>query len=181
LGLFLAAAKIYVPGFIRQRGLELLFDATADAFEVAAPSTGGLSFDDRLTLYAQFTRDLAQKSIGQGNGVEIQSRLLKNAYRLGNKFKTDFHIHTMQEVMEMSAVIYKLLKIDFHGEPGGDIVIKRCFFSGYYSRDVCRLISSLDEGLITGLSGGGRLSFSQRITGGDGCCRAYLETAGSAK
>jgi len=77
--------------------------------------------------------------------------------------------------MQMSAVIYKMLKIEFHGDSHGDIVIKRCFFSTYYSSNVCHLISALDEGLLAGLSGGGQFSFSQRITEGYSVCRAYLE------
>jgi len=69
-----------------------------------------------------------------------------------------------------------MLGIDFLGEPDGSMVMTRCFFSDYYSSPVCRLISSLDEGLLVGLAGGGRLSFSQRITEGHECCRAHLDT-----
>ena len=83
--------------------------------------------------------------------------------------------------MQMGELIYKVLKIEFQGEPRGNIVIKRCFFSAYYSRSVCQLISSLDEGLLTGLSGGGKLIFSQRITEGHECCRAYLDAPGRLK
>ena len=111
----------------------------------------------------------------------MQSRLFQNAYRIGQQFKADFNINTAEEVMRMGALIYKFLKIDFQGEPQGNIVIKRCFFSAYYSSKVCRLISSLDEGLLAGLSGGGKLSFSQRITEGNECCRAYLEAPGRLK
>ncbi len=107
----------------------------------------------------------------------MQSRLFKNASRIGRQLRMDFKV-SAAEVMRMGAIVYKMLGIDFHGEPGGSIVIRRCFFSSYYSSRVCRLISSLDEGLLVGLAGGGRLSFSRRITEGDECCLAYLEPGG---
>ena len=53
MGLLLAISKIYVPQFIQKRKLEMLFQATADAFQVAAPSTRGLSYNDCLKLYAR--------------------------------------------------------------------------------------------------------------------------------
>ena len=81
--------------------------------------------------------------------------------------------------MQASAIIYRALRIEFQGEPDGTIVIKNCFFSDYYSGEVCRIISSLDEGLLAGLSAGGKVNFSQRITEKKECCRAYLEMKGT--
>jgi hypothetical protein len=131
-----------------------------------------------LKLYAQFTREQAEKTIRQGNELEVHSRLFQNACLIGRQFRADFNIHTAEEVMRMAALVYKLLKIELKGDPRGNIAIKQCFFSAYYPSKVCRLISSMDEGLLSGLSGGGRLHFSQRITEGDDCCRAYLKAPG---
>ncbi len=178
MGLRLAIAKIYVPQFIQRRKLEMLLDITADAFQVVSPSTAGLSYNNCLNLFARFTQEQALKSIQQGRELKVQSRLFQNAYRTGRQFKTDVNIKTPEEIMEMGRLIYKSLKIDFRGEPRGNIVIKRCFFSSFYSSNICRLISSLDEGLLTGLCGGGRLTFSQRITEGNDCCRAFLQPSG---
>ena len=181
MGLLLAAASIYFPQFIQKRKLEILFQATADAFGIDKPSTNNLSYDQCLELYARFTQKEAGWTIQQGNDPEVQSRLRRNAYRIGEQLKAEFHIHTADEVMRLSALVYKLLHIDFHGEPGGNIIIRDCFFSAYYSSDICRLISSLDEGLLAGLSGGGTLNFSHRITDGNECCRAYFKADGSLK
>ncbi len=177
MGLLLKVATLYVPRPVRRRKLEMLFQATADAFKTARPSTGGLSFDECLRRFARFTREQADNAIRQGGESEVQSRLFENAYRIGRQLGTDFKVNSA-EVMRMGALVYKMLGIDFHGEPGGNIVIKRCFFSSYYSSQVCRLISSLDEGLLVGLAGGGRLSFSQRITEGNACCLAHLQVDG---
>ena len=177
MGLLLTASQLYVPQFLRKRKLAMLFAATADAFRQHPPSISGLSADDSLKLYAQFTREQAGNIIRQGNPEEVRSRLFENACRIGRDLRDDFHIRTVEEVMRMSAVVYKILKIDFHGESRGRIVISHCFFSDYYPSDVCSLVSSLDAGLLAGLSGGGRLSFSQRITEGKACCLAHLDTA----
>ena len=177
MGLLLTIATVYVPAPVRRRKLEMLFRATADAFQTALPSTGGLSFDECLRAYARFTREQADRAIRQGGESEVRSRLFQNALRIGRQFRRDFKVNAA-DVMRMGALVYKMLGIDFHGDPGGNIVIRRCFFSSYYSSRVCRLISSLDEGLLVGLAGGGRLSFTQRITEGNECCLAQLQTDG---
>jgi hypothetical protein len=178
MGWLLALSNIYVPQVIQKRKLRMLLEATADAFQVVAPSAAGLSYDKCLELYARFTQEQALHSIQRGDELKVQARLFENARRIGRQFKVDFGIKSGEDVMRMATLIYKLLKIEFREEKGGNIVIKRCFFSSYYSGNVCRLISSLDEGLLDGLSGGGKLTFSQRITAGNTCCRAYLETPG---
>jgi hypothetical protein len=175
MGLILNVSTLYVPMFIRKQKLEMLFKATANAFQTEAPSTRGISFNDCLKLYALFTRAQADESLRKGKDVEVTHRLYENAYNFGRQFRVDFKINDA-EVMRTGALIYKILNIDFQGEPLGNIVIKRCFFSNYYSSQVCRLISSLDEGLLVGLAGGGKLSFYHRITEGDEYCRACLET-----
>ncbi len=177
MGLRLAMAKIYVPQFIQRRKLEALFSATAAAFEVATPSIEELSYFDGLKTYARFTRAQAERVIRDGEEEKVQLRLFQNAYRIGQQFKVDFNINSSEEVMQMGFIVCKLLDIDFQGDPQGNIVIKRCLFSAYYSNKVCRLISSLDAGLLTGLSGGGKLSFRERITEGNECCRAYLQAS----
>jgi hypothetical protein len=174
MSLLLSASKLYVPGFVRKRQLERLFKATAAAFGCATPSTAVLPFEETLKLYAQFTRQQAVQAIRQGQELETQARLFQNALDIGQQLKRDFRV-SQPEVMRMAALVYRLLKIDFQGTDDGHIVIKRCFFSDYYTGEVCRLISSLDEGLLVGLAGGGRLSFSRRITEGAECCRAQLE------
>jgi len=178
MGLLLTLSTLYVPPPLRKRKLELLFTATADAFQTTRPSTRGLSFDDSLRAYAHFTRDQAEMAIQQGDESVVGPRLYENAYRIGRQLKADFRVDST-EVMRTGALLYRMLGIDFQGEPGGTIVIRHCFFSAYYSGPVCRMISSLDEGLLVGLAGGGRLSFSQRITEGNECCLAHLQTDGA--
>jgi len=179
MNLLLALAQIYVPPFIKKARLYELFDATAEAFQCQAPAYRGLSFNDCLEKYAFFTRDKAQEAIRQGDELEVKQRLYRNARRLALNIKKSYHIDGMADTMKMIRMTYKILKIDFSGNCDGEVIIRRCFFSSFYSSQVCQLISSLDEGLIEGLSGG-TFRFSQRITEGKECCRARLSFEGNS-
>jgi hypothetical protein len=170
----LAAAELHVPGFVRRPGLDELFKATADAFQVNAPSTRGLAFDDSLRLYAAFTMEHAEEHAKHGQTGQLEGRLFQNAFVLGASYRQRFRLKTPADAMRMARVIYRLLRIDFLGAPEGPVLVRRCFFSAYYSAAVCRLISALDSGLVAGLSAGGSLRFSERITAGHRCCRAQF-------
>ena len=76
--------------------------------------------------------------------------------------------------MIMGKILYEMLGIEFLDTGQGTITIPKCFFSQYYTDQICQLISALDEGVLAGLSGGGRLDFSQRLTEGNDCCKAQF-------
>ncbi len=171
----LTVARLYVPQRIRKQRLEIMLEATAQAFEVSVPTTTCLDANGCLKLYADFTRAMAEESLRSGDEGEVQPRLFENARRLGEELRTEFRVKSTADVMRLSRVVYRLIGIDFRGEADGEIIIRRCFFSGYYSGPVCRLVSSLDAGLLSGLAGGGKLTFSKRITEGNECCRANLD------
>jgi hypothetical protein len=177
MGFLLTLATLYVPRPIRKQKLQMLFQATADAFQTAVPYTGTLSYEECLRAYAQFTREQADITIERDRESEVRPRLFQNACRIGRQLKAGFRVNAT-DVMRMGAVVYKILGIDFRADPEGNIVITRCLFSTCYSSRVCELISSLDEGLLAGLAGGGKLTFHQRITEGAECCRAHLEMGG---
>ncbi len=178
MGISLTIAELCVPPAVKRRELEKLFRATADAFQATNPWTKGLIFEDILRMYGEFTRQQSDRWLGQKQDEDLRARLFANAFRIGKEYRQRFSLGKVEDVMRMSRVIYRLIGIDFRGEPDGEVIVNRCFFSAYYSSDVCRLVSSLDEGLLAGLSGGGRLRFSTRITEGHQCCRAHLDTAG---
>jgi hypothetical protein len=179
MNLLLTAARLYVPSSIKTKRLHELFDITADAFHCKAPGLDGLSFNECLSNYALFTREKAEECIRQGNDPEIKPRLYQNAYALAQSLKTSYHVKNEKDVINMARIVYRILGIDFECNRQGEIRIGRCFFSSYYSGRVCRIISSLDEGLMEGLSGGA-FRFSQRITEGGKCCLAHLSFNRSA-
>lgn len=171
----LLALRICIPSFMKKKKLEQLFDIVADAFGKSPPPLERLSYRERLKAFALYTSQEAEKRIQGGQGLEnIKKRLHENAYILGQGVRKDFGIRSPREVMEMSSILYQILGIDFEGDASGEVTIKKCFFSDYYSPQVCQIISSLDEGVAAGLSGGGKLSFSGRITEGKDCCKARL-------
>jgi hypothetical protein len=171
----LLALKIHIPLFIKKKKLEELSDIVADAFGKPKPTMKGLSYDERLKAFASFTAKEAQMLFREEQHLEeVRTKLYEKAHKLGQKIRKDFRIRSTQEIMEMSRILYQILGIDFEGDRGGDVTIKKCFFSHYYSNRVCDLISSLDEGVAAGLSEGGKLSFFQKITEGKDCCKAYF-------
>ena len=173
MNILLALGLVYVPPAIKKARLRELFEATADAFQCQPPPYDGLSYRQSLEEYARFTRDKAEEAIKLGKEMEVKPRLYQNASIMARNIKKSLHINVPADVMQAGEVIYRILNIDFKGSIDGSIIIRRCFFSSYYSGDVCRVISSLDEGLMEELSGGS-FRFSQRITEGEECCRARL-------
>jgi hypothetical protein len=165
-----------LPTFIRVEILEELFEATADAFECPSPTLDHLSYDRCLRTYALFTRVLADKALQSGRDIPaLKTQLYQNAYPLGEKLHRWLSVDTMEEVMELGQILYRAIGVDIQGDTQGDLIVKNCYFSQFYTSPVCELISALDDGVFSGLSGGGRLAFSQRMTEGAECCKAKLQ------
>ncbi len=174
MGILIELLDIYIPVFLKKRKLLQLFSATADAFGVTMPPMNGLRIEDCLKEYARFTRDEAARAICNGAGGEVKQRLYRNAYRLGSALRGEFGVKNMNQAMKLAHTVYQVVGINFMAGPRGDVVISRCYFTDFYSSEVCSVISSLDAGLISGLTAGGRLTFSQRLTEGNDCCFARI-------
>jgi len=186
LNLFLA--RRHVPTWIRRRKLDELLRLTARAFEVAPPAVKGVPFEDALLKFAEFSRDLSTRlfegtegnipGVGgrswsaQEREAKVRSRLFVEAYRFGQGIRDELGVFTPKDVMEAARILYRGLDIDFQGDVGGGIVVRACYFSRFYDPRICRLMSSVDEGVLAGLAGGGRLEFTARLTEGSDCCRA---------
>ena len=168
-------SKMYIPAYVKKRELMNLFHITALAFERTIPPTTRLSFDECLVEFVQFTKAEVDRAMSRGEDLlTIQDLLYQGAYEFGHKFKKLFRVTTAKDVMEASRFLYKILGIDFKGTEKGALTISKCVFSQHYSPSTCRVISSLDAGMIAGLSGGGRLTFSERITEGSTSCNAQF-------
>jgi hypothetical protein len=182
MNLLLSIARIYLPAFIKKKKVKELFELTADAFQSDLPVLKNLSYHDCLKAFAHFSKTKAEEVIQRHNDTEtdaVKKRLYRNAYQMGEKLRQDFRIESWTEVIRLSKILYKILAIDFTADASGEVVIKRCFFSPYYTPDICGIISSLDEGMAAGLSAGGGLIFKERITEGKNCCRATFNLKGS--
>jgi hypothetical protein len=160
-----------LPAPIRKQILAELFEAAAQAFDCPAPAYARLSYAEVLRTYALFTSERAEQALRSERDVAaLKTRLYQNAYPLGGKIRHWFGLASIQDVMTLGAILYGAIGVDMHGGALGEITVKRCYFSRFYSGPVCNLISALDDGVFSGLSGGGRLVFSERLTeGGEGC------------
>jgi hypothetical protein len=166
-------ARMYIPTFLKRRELMNLFAITGSAFGAEVPGLDGFSYDQCLTEYARFTKAVVDRSIDNLHNLGIaRQELCHRSFDLGNTIRKTFAVTSTKDVMTACRVIYRCLGIDFRGTVKGGITICDCFFSNYYSEQVCGVISCLDKGLVAGLSGGGKLSFTQKITEGMDCCRA---------
>lgn len=163
----------YTPTFVKKRALHDLFVATAAAFGCTAPPHKGLSYYECLRLFAQFTQNQVEAVIRNGGDLAaVEGCLYEHARRLGEKYARLLHIRSQAEMMVIGRLLYAMLEIDFESNPQGDVVIRRCYFSHFYTGPVCRVMSAMDRGLFAGLSQGGQVHFAARITEGSPCCLA---------
>jgi hypothetical protein len=162
-----------MPQFVRKRLLDMLFERTAAAFGQPVPPLRGLSAEQTLRAFAEFT---AQAAVIAVNTPLVSRRLYDVTFAPGKWLRRAFGVASTQDVMDAARVVYRVLGIDFEGDSFGAITISHCFFSRVYRPAACRVMSALDAGLLAGLSGGKQLVFSQRITDGYSCCRAELAT-----
>ena len=170
----------HTPAIVKRQALVHLFRATAAAFQADMPRLSGLSREQCLLAYARFTADQADEALRQdGDLSALQERLYRNAYRLGRMLRWLLRVRSVDDVMALSRFLYDILNSDFDGSDSGEITIRRCYFSSYYSPEVCQVMSAMDRGVFAGLAGGGELVFTERITEGQPCCRARFALAGN--
>jgi hypothetical protein len=173
MSLRLALAEIWIPGPIRSRELGRLFALTAEAFDAPLPSLAGLSFDGMVGSYARWTGEQATGILADEiRAAAIRARLRELSLAYGRRLGRLLGLRTRGQVMRAGRLLYRLIGIDFEGTEEGKIVIRRCAFSQFYTPAACALIAGLDDGVISGLSGGGRLEFDGRITEKNDACRA---------
>jgi hypothetical protein len=179
MNLLALALRVHVPHSLKKQKLRELFEATAAALGRPTPHLEDLSFDECLRRYARFTKEEVEQRIRDAEDMaEIKKRLYDYAYRLGAEIRERLRLTDSDDALSIGTMLYKALGIDFHASATGDVTIDSCYFSAFYSVDVCCVMSSLDEGIAAGLTGGRTLTFSRRITGGHPSCMAVLEPKG---
>ena len=175
MNLLVTLLQIHTPEYVKKRALIQLFKFTAAAFGCEAPPLARLSSDEGLLQYALFTQSHVEGLIRSARDLEtVQHRLYQNAVELGKLHGKRLRIHTVKDTMAIGRVLYRILGIEFQGNAQGEVIIRRCYFSRFYSSQVCQIMSAMDRGLFAGLSNGGQLDFSSRITEGQPCCRAHF-------
>lgn len=170
--------KVYLPGFLKRRGITELYQRTARAFGGGSLDFGERAYPAMLAAYAEFTRDMALAALRDSRDLaETERRLRDEAREMGGFLRRELRLRTEGDLRAALRLFYRTLGIDLRVSPAGEVVIRSCFFSAYYSAPVCRLISALDDGLARGLSGGRGLCFKGRLTEGAASCRAMMDNS----
>ena len=162
-----------VPRFLRVPCIRRLSALTADAFQLPRPSIRG-PWSEALDAYAAFTAEAARRALRDETRLEsLRARLFVNAHDLGSRLRTVLRIRSPRRAASVMRALYAVIGVDF-GSANGEFEVLACRFARCYSPQVCRLISSLDDGLFSGLSGGGRLEFRRRVTEGAASCSGRI-------
>ena len=166
-----------MPGFVRKAAVQRLGRLTAEAFGLDYPGGHWLSPAAILDRYAAFTFEHAEALLQDGacaRQAAVEHGLFSNARRLGARLRALLGVRRHEEAMTVARSLYRMIGIDFTGCAQGTFLVRRCFFSSRYSPKVCRLISWLDSGLISGLTNGGELVFTHRVTEGAALCKGEV-------
>jgi hypothetical protein len=165
-------ARAWFPDFIRKRKLVELVRAAADAFAVDMPDFRRKDCDGILEDFALLAGSWAGTAVREHKADEVAGRLFRNGRLLGGRARSFFRPRNLFEVMKAARILYAAIGIDFRGDADGRIVVRRCGFSRHFTPEACRLMGSMDSGILTGLAGEGGLEFSARLTEGAETCRA---------
>lgn len=156
----------------RRIELQLLMNLTARAFGKPAKRIWTHPNDEALRIYAEYTRDHLQHT---GVDEQLLRRMNEEAYRMGCRLRRWFHLRRQADIECFVIQIYRHIGIELEGHVPGCLCFRQCFFSTYYTPDICLAASALDDGIIRGLNGEGRLIFQQRITEGCKYCKATFQ------
>lgn len=162
------------PDALKKVQLNLLFAVVAEAFEVEAPQAALLPYHTALLYFAEFTAVCIEEASKDTElAAYYKHRLHHAAFALGSKLRNVLCVRT-QDVYPLIRFLYQNIDIVLSGSLPGRICISRCVFSKRYSPEVCVFMSAFDHGIIAGVSGGGMLTFTERITQGSPCCQAFF-------
>ena len=124
------------------------------------PGCRGCRGSSACCVCAGSRRTGPREALRQGGDLsELQERLYRNVYRLGRTPGWLLRVRRRRLTsMAVGRSLYDILDIDFHGSVSGsdsgsgsgEITISRCYFSSFYSPEVCRMMSVMDRGLLAG-------------------------------
>ncbi|MCD8197276.1 MAG: hypothetical protein LUE24_08990 [Lachnospiraceae bacterium] len=153
--------------------LRILMWQTAKVFNTEVPKAGGRSASELLKAYAQFTAEEATRAIQNGDNLEtLHQKLYQMAYTLGNRLRRWLRPKDEKDCFGIIILLYRNIGIQMEEESSGTICVCKCYFSDFYTPEVCSIISAIDQGIFAGIYQSGKLAFRERITDGCDVCRA---------
>ncbi len=153
--------------------LRTLMRQTARAFGCKTPKTDGDSALELLETYAKFTAEAAAQAIRDGRDREaLDQKLFQMAKDLGDSLRWWMGLKNEQDALEAIVLLYRNIGITIRQEATGEFCVSDCYFSTFYSPEVCSVIESVDSGIFAGIYQGKGIRFRERITEGKNACRA---------
>lgn len=153
--------------------LRILMSQTGKAFGVNAPKAAGWSASKLLRAYAQFTAEEAMRVMQNENDLRVlHQKLYQMAYALGRRLRRWLRPKDEKDCLAIVTLLYRNIGIQIEEEASGIFCVRKCYFSGFYTPEVCSVISAIDQGIFAGIYQHGKLAFRERITEGCDVCRA---------
>ena len=175
MSLRLRLLELHTPGWVRRAAIRRLSRETAIAFGTTAEEASAVGRGGSLERYVAFTAGASEGVLADGAYVEVVSRRLRtSAFGLGCTMRRALGVRKRADALRAVGLAYRFLEIDLHVDARGRVAVERCPFAAVYSPTACGLMAALDAGLVDGLTDGGMLSFSERITEGRPRCRATI-------
>lgn len=168
----LSCLERHTPEFLSCIALQVLADATAEAFGRNKARLSRRSRARALAQYAAFTRMCMAAEAAERKRSRGDDRLYRRAYALGRRIRRITGFTDLEELKRLVFYLYRIIGIRMSGRLPGEITVSSCIFSGMYTPAQCARMSQMDAGIIAGICGNGRLEFTERLTEGCGRCRA---------
>lgn len=129
-----------------------------------------LAPDEALQLYAEYTSTQLQ----DGVSPSVLDSMNREAYRMGRLLRRLLLLR-QSDIKQFVVALYRNIGIRLDGHLPSQLCFHSCYFSHFYTPEVCLAASALDDGIMRGLLGTGRLTFQQRITEGCSHCLATYQ------
>lgn len=159
--LLIRTKNAFIQKRIKAIELSILMKYAAKAFDVSRPK------GHTLEAFAAFTKEASVHG--------KPDRMYDVFYQLGRKVKKISGLTDPKDLEELIFFLYKNIDIEMHGSFENEVWIAPCYFSRHYTLAQCIMMSNMDSGIVTGIYGGKRLTFTKRITEGCACCKAFIE------
>lgn len=156
------------PDIIASVEIQILLDTTARGFGVKGKRVWNHRPQRALREYSDFTVSCMKR------GETDADRLYAEAFRTGSMVRRVTGFRSSRDIEKLVFYLYSNIGIAMYGYLPGEVIVRECRFSRFYTPEQCLIMSSVDSGIIAGIAGGGRLDFTERLTEGNSCCRAYF-------
>lgn len=168
--------QFHMPQAVKKLQLQLFLKMSAEAFGCNRPDIKGKPYEEALRIFAVFTTVQTEKTLRDKENAGLVYQELRNqAFHMGLRLSKMMCLSKQEDIVALIQLLYRNIGIELEENSPGNILIRRCYFSDFYSASVCGFISAMDDGIFAGLNGGGKLEFQKRITEGNSCCQAYFD------